>query len=202
VFSVNWDAWREVGMAVNTPVSGALQVTRDLSLKVGIAPGEGIEAFHRILGAGLTQVMVFTMDIRHDLLKMRLGRSKGATVDNTGETPAEAALAAAPGPGGDLERTVAEVWERILGRKGIAAGDNFFELGGDSLTALQVIALLKSRLGREVSVVTFYEAPTVALLARALRNGSEETPVAATEVEERAGTRLEMMQRRREKRAA
>ena len=56
--------------------------------------------------------------------------------------------------------------EKVLGRKNIGADDNFFELGGDSLTALQVMALLKTVLGREVPIVTFYEAPTVAVLAR------------------------------------
>jgi NAD(P)-dependent dehydrogenase (short-subunit alcohol dehydrogenase family) len=35
--SVNWDAWREVGMAVNTAVP-ARSRPRELSLKVGIAP--------------------------------------------------------------------------------------------------------------------------------------------------------------------
>ncbi|HKC12748.1 MAG TPA: hypothetical protein VKI41_12015, partial [Vicinamibacteria bacterium] len=64
-----------------------------------------------------------------------------------------------------------------------------------------VIGLLKSQLGREISIVTFYEAPTVGLLARALKEGSDETPAAVEELE-RAGTRLEMMQRRREKRGA
>jgi hypothetical protein len=40
----------------------------------------------------------------------------------------------------------------------------------------------------------------VALLARALADGAAEKPVALEEVEQRAGTRLELMQRRRQKR--
>jgi acyl carrier protein len=201
--SVNWDTWREVGMAVNTPVSGAMQLRREFNLKVGISPAEGAEALDRILAAGLPQIAVFTMDMR-PLLWQAQTRRTAAKAD-----AAEAALAVdeAPAPAGeglasDLERTIADSWERILGRKSIGVNDNFFELGGDSLTALQVIGLLKMRLQREIPIVTFYEAPTVGLLARALGEKPEEKPVALDEVEQRAGTRLELMQRRRRLREA
>ena len=48
----------------------------------------------------------------------------------------------------------------------------------------------------------FYEAPTVGLLARALRAPEAETPTALENVEQRAESRLERMQRRRESRPA
>jgi len=188
-------------MAVKTPVSGPLQATRDFNLKVGIAPAEGVDALGRILAADLPQVAVFTMDIRPALFQAQRQRTA---------TPAGGTLAAASdgGPGvaaesglaDDMARVVANAWEQILGRTQIGENDNFFELGGDSLTALQVIALLKARLGREIPIVTFYEAPTVGLLARALDEKPEEKPVVLEEVEQRAGTRLEMMQRRRRQR--
>jgi hypothetical protein len=61
------------------------------------------------------------------------------------------------------------------------------------------VALLRAASGRDVPIAAFYGAPTVALLARALgaEPGAEEAPVTLGEVEQRAGTRLEMMQRRR-----
>ena len=111
-------------------------------------------------------------------------------------------LAVEPGLVGDMDRIVADTWAQTLGRTHIGVNDNFFELGGDSLTALQVISLLKVRLGREIPIVMFYEAPTVGLLARALGQKAEEKPVVLEEVEQRAGTRLEMMQRRRRQREA
>jgi acyl carrier protein len=201
--SVNWDAWREVGMAVNTFVPGALQAQRDFSLKVGISPAEGIDALGRILATGMPQVAVFTMDIRPGLLHALLrGKATKTAVAEVGAAP-ESETAAGPAEHGlasDLERTVAEVWQRILGRKQIGVNDNFFELGGDSLTALQVIALLKAHLGRDIPIVTFYEAPTVGLLARALGNAAPAKAVVLDDVEQRAGTRLELMQRRRQKR--
>jgi NAD(P)-dependent dehydrogenase (short-subunit alcohol dehydrogenase family)/acyl carrier protein len=206
VVSVNWDAWREVGMAVKTPVTGVLQLVRDVQLKVGISPEEGVEAFLRVLGSGLPRVAVFTMDLRPALAKRFLGergRANGKAAEEEGAIPPESAEAPAPDAGaGEVERVVAQAWEKVLGRKSVGADDNFFDLGGDSLTALQVIALLKARLGRELPIVTFFESPTVALLAKALAaKREEEEPAALAEVEQRAATRLDLMQRRRQARS-
>jgi acyl transferase domain-containing protein/acyl carrier protein len=211
VVSVNWDAWKEVGMAVNTPVSGPLQVLRDFQLKLGISAGEGVDAFNRILATRLSQVAVFTMDLRPSLARQALGRAPAVPLASVAAAadsgPAAAAGVAEPaaegeGLGGELERLVAQSWETVLGRRNIGPDDNFFELGGDSLTALQAIAALKARLGREIPIVKFYESPTVAQLAKALAPEREETAEEAiAEVGERAATRRDLMQRRRQQRS-
>src|SRR4029453_13381451 len=131
----------------------------------------------------------------------RRGREGGGAGGGGRAPPPPPAPGAEPGAN-DMERLVAWSWERVLGRHGIGADDNFFELGGDSLTALQVTALLKSRLGREVPIVIFYESPTVAQLAKALAPVREEkAEVVVEEVGQRAASRLDMMQRRRQARA-
>jgi NAD(P)-dependent dehydrogenase (short-subunit alcohol dehydrogenase family)/acyl carrier protein len=207
--SINWDAWKEVGMAVNTPVSGPLKQARDMSLKLGIGSRDGVEAFHRVLSAGLPQVAVFTMDLMPRLLNRFVNRKRkeeaaAAKPEDGGEAVAAAARTGEPLAGGELERAIIESWRKVLGRDHIGVNDNFFELGGDSLVALQAVALLKASLGRDVPIVTFYAAPTAAGLARALGAETAEAaaPVELGEVEQRAETRLEMMQRRRRLRTA
>ncbi len=84
-------------MAVNTAVSGALQASRDFSLKVGISSAEGVDALERILAAGLPQVAVFTMDVRPGLLQAhapeggharpRAAREAAAAVAGRGPPP-------------------------------------------------------------------------------------------------------------------
>jgi acyl transferase domain-containing protein len=202
VVSVNWDAWREVGMAVNTPVSGVLQTLREFTLKVGIGSAEGVDALGRILASGLPQVAVFTMDLRPILFRTQLRRRTTPPAMEAEAESRDTAQASQEVAGNDLERVVIEAWEQALGRSNIGVNDNFFELGGDSLTALQVVSRLKARLGREIPIVIFYEAPTVGLLARALADGQAEKTVALDDVEHRAGTRLDMMQKRRQKRIA
>ena len=63
---------------------------------------------------------------------------------------------------------VARSWERALGVAPIDPHDNFFDLGGESITALQICADLHKRIGREIAVTLFFEAPTIATMAAAL----------------------------------
>jgi acyl carrier protein len=97
----------------------------------------------------------------------------------------------------DVERAIRDIWAEVLGRRP-GVNDNFFELGGDSMTAIQVTALMKARLGREITLVKLYEMPTISLLAQALGAESAADHVEALAgVDRRAETRLESMQRRR-----
>jgi acyl carrier protein len=152
---------------------------------------------------------VFTTEIMPRLLnrftpKPETPAEEGATAAEAppASEPAARAKGAAPAKG-ELEELISESWRRVLGHRTIDVNDNFFELGGDSLMALQAVSLLKARLGREVPIVAFYEAPTVARLAKVLGTEAraEQPVVELGEVGRRADTRLEMMQRRRRARA-
>jgi FkbM family methyltransferase len=68
-------------------------------------------------------------------------------------------------PGSELERSLAGIWQGVLEIDNIGIDDNFFDLGGTSLSGLQVVKEIKSRLGVELSPVALFEAPTVRTLA-------------------------------------
>ncbi|GAA1691482.1 hypothetical protein GCM10009745_41020 [Kribbella yunnanensis] len=78
--------------------------------------------------------------------------------------PSLAAAYRAPGSAGEL--SLAGVWERVLGVRGIGVSDNFFALGGDSIRALGVIAAA-ARAGIVFDLATLFAHPTIAELARA-----------------------------------
>ncbi len=69
------------------------------------------------------------------------------------------------GPRTRAERTIAEIWSRVLGMDAIGVDDDFFELGGHSLQAAQVIAEVRQAFEVEVGVRALFEAPTIARLA-------------------------------------
>lgn len=71
-------------------------------------------------------------------------------------------------PRSDLERTLVEIWERVLEVDSVGIDDNFFDLGGTSLSGLQVVQEIESQLGVELSPVALFEAPTVRTMARVL----------------------------------
>jgi acyl transferase domain-containing protein len=64
VCSIDWDTWREAGMAASVRLPGALQALRDESLRFGIGNDEGVEVLERVLASGLAQVVVSTREPR------------------------------------------------------------------------------------------------------------------------------------------
>jgi amino acid adenylation domain-containing protein len=71
-------------------------------------------------------------------------------------------------PRNATEATLAGIWAQLLGVAAVGVHDNFFELGGHSLLALQVLSRVHAATRVEVSLVTFFEAPTVAEVAHAV----------------------------------
>jgi len=68
-------------------------------------------------------------------------------------------------PATELERTLAQLFERVLGRQGIGVTDDFFALGGDSLLAGRLAGLVRGTWGVSMSVRAVFETPTVRDLA-------------------------------------
>ena len=83
------------------------------------------------------------------------------TIDEPGAAAPEAF-------GSTFEAALADIWRNVLGRRHIGRNDNFFEIGGTSLKAVQMVATIKAKLNQNLSIVTLFECPTVALLAAKL----------------------------------
>jgi amino acid adenylation domain-containing protein len=72
-------------------------------------------------------------------------------------------------PRAGLERTIALVWEAVLGVENIGATDNFFDLGGHSLLAVKLRSSLRDALARDIPIVDIFRYPTIRSLAGSLR---------------------------------
>src|SRR5262249_20299950 len=70
-----------------------------------------------------------------------------------------------------IEDKVASIWSEVLGVTHVGAFDSFFELGGHSLRATQIVSRLRDAFGIELSLASFFAAPTVAGLAGLVANG-------------------------------
>jgi acyl carrier protein len=71
-------------------------------------------------------------------------------------------------PDNEMEKTIAKIWQDILGLDKIGRDDTFIELGGNSLLAIQTIANIVDVLEVELSAQVFYDNPTVKGLAEAV----------------------------------
>ncbi len=71
-------------------------------------------------------------------------------------------------PKGEVERTLAGIWQELLGLEQVRIDDNFFDLGGSSLIALRLFAQIEKKFARKLPLATLLEAPTVKQLAGVL----------------------------------
>jgi non-ribosomal peptide synthetase component F/thioesterase domain-containing protein/acyl carrier protein len=69
----------------------------------------------------------------------------------------------------DIEQNLTDIWEDLLGIHPIGVQDNFFSLGGHSLLAVRLFTQIEQKLGKILPLSTLLQAPTIELLASALR---------------------------------
>jgi NAD(P)-dependent dehydrogenase (short-subunit alcohol dehydrogenase family) len=171
--SIDWDAWQEVGMAVNTQVPREIQAARLASLQTAIRPAEGVEVFRRVLAARLPQVLVVTRDVLHSS-----NRLVESAADLLGSPTTVLGDAAAPhgherpdlqtaflAPQNEVERTIAKIWQEALGQSQIGLDDNFFELGGHSLVATSILSRVRNAFNIGLPLRVIFETPTVRSLS-------------------------------------
>ena len=72
-------------------------------------------------------------------------------------------------PRDNLERQLANIWEKILDVKTVGVEDSFFELGGHSLLAVRLFAQIENRFGKRLPLAALFQAPTIEQLANVLR---------------------------------
>ena len=79
-------------------------------------------------------------------------------------------------PRDEIERVVANAFEKVLGVHDIGVNDDFFDLGGSSLAALRLVAMLDSAFAKSLPLASLYEHTSVARLAERLRGLASSTP--------------------------
>jgi amino acid adenylation domain-containing protein len=68
-------------------------------------------------------------------------------------------------PPGETEKTIAEIWKKVLKIEEAGPEDRFFDLGGHSLLIPQVRTELKNAFGVSLPIVEFFQHPTIRALA-------------------------------------
>lgn len=143
----------------------------------GAAPSpEGLLAF---LAASMPEyqvpVAVLTLDSLPVTANGKLDRS---ALPDPGTTAAGRGRA----PRTPQEEVLARLFSEVLGVDGVGVDDDFFALGGHSLTALRLAGRTRAALGSELRVKDLFSAPTVASLARTLRDREEPRPALTARV--------------------
>ena len=86
--------------------------------------------------------------------------------ERLGVTAQADVLAAAPGtfvpPGTEVEKLLAQMWCEVLGLTEVSVQARFLDLGGDSILATKLVARLRDTLHIDLTLLDFFDAPTVA----------------------------------------
>ncbi|HEX3126519.1 MAG TPA: SDR family NAD(P)-dependent oxidoreductase, partial [Thermoanaerobaculia bacterium] len=177
--SVNWDSWR---VRQETREAEAMGLESSLA-ELAMNAEEGLEAFRRVLASDAGPQWTHSTGDLHARLDQWIFRtSLRAEKKAPGVLYSRPSLQTAYVPvSNDAERTIARIWQEVLGIDRIGVHDNYFDLGGTSLNGIQLVAELQKAFEVEVSAALLLEAPTVAELARRLSPQAE--PLRAAPVE-------------------
>ncbi len=162
--SVNWDSWKTEG-AEQTPA------LRSALTELDILPEEGSEAFHRILSAWpAPRLIVSTGDLQTRINQwVKPGYLRNTEISYSEISTAQYDRPNLPNvyvaPGNEIEQTLVDIWQKILGLKQIGIHDDFFKLGGHSLLGTRIISRLQEAFKVSLPIRSLFEAPTVAEMA-------------------------------------
>jgi non-ribosomal peptide synthase protein (TIGR01720 family) len=169
VTTINWDTWREVGMAVQIAKTEDGK-EREVLPALGLTTSQGIDIFSRILTSDATQVMVAIRGVDAAASDDRRSSSPvQATATDDRDSPSRAhprpdLQTTYEAPRSDAERSLTRIWQDVLGIEPIGIHDNYYELGGDSVGGIQVVAKA-NQAGLAISIKHILQHQTIAELA-------------------------------------
>lgn len=135
--SINWDVWREAGMALRAPLSDA---RHQAHLSVGLTVDDGKRLFARAVGLQLPQLLVSTTDLDESRVFYAAPAASAASVADFGRATDTAA--------GLLTERLSE-W---VGVDQLDPDVPLYDLGADSLTMLDLISEVKRHFGVELEL--------------------------------------------------
>ncbi|WP_248796632.1 amino acid adenylation domain-containing protein [Pseudomonas sp. MWU13-2105] len=145
------------------PLAGGTQLVGYLVAEQAADPASLRQQVKTLLQGRLPDYMVPT----HLLLLPRLPLTPSGKLDRKAlPLPDPSQLQARyRAPQGEIERSLAEIWEQVLRVPRVGLDDHFFELGGHSLLAAQVSARIKARLAVSLPLRSLFEHPVLGDLA-------------------------------------
>ncbi len=161
VVAINWNTWRDVGMAFDAAQNGKFTF---LGHGNDISPKQGQFFFLEALFGEESEVAVSKIPIRRK-------EAKQLSIDKTPHMPvAHQKLhnVQYKAPTRDIECKLVQLWQDALGIKNIGIRDDFFSLGGHSLNALSLIQKINKTFNSSLPPTQLYRTSTIEKLSDVL----------------------------------
>jgi acyl transferase domain-containing protein/thioesterase domain-containing protein/acyl carrier protein len=138
----------------------------------GITPREGLAALSRLLAADLPPEAIVSSMRVEDLM------GQAEALSRTNRSGGDAARFSRPELDSDYapprdatEKTLAELWAKLLGVEGVGIRDSFFDLGGHSLIAVRLFNEIGDKFKVDLPMSVLMQSPTIEALATLVRGG-------------------------------
>ena len=166
-FTINWPAFREVGMAVRTTAN----LTGDAALMKEMADNsftvaEGAAALLNVINNRRHHRVAISKRAFSDRLALAIEDSNSVVI-----AKASAGQSIEHSSGNSEEDKMLEIWRQQFGNDELDLDVDYFELGGDSLMAVGMISAIESRFGTMLPISHLINSPTPRKLMKKLGLG-------------------------------
>ena len=155
--SMNWQAWRNVGMAA---ASKTLLLSLDESNSTD--PADGCLLFEKIINADLNQVIISNEDL--NLYKAPKADSISTSQNNEILDEDQS----------DISVKLHELWCQTLGVSKIGLDEDFYDLGGHSLLAISLLAKIRAKFNIKIPSTTLFKIRTIRSLSTVIESYTQE----------------------------
>jgi acyl-CoA synthetase (AMP-forming)/AMP-acid ligase II/acyl carrier protein len=118
----------------------------------------------------------------------RIGLAKKLGLPTVGDAPG-VEVTPYVAPRTPIEATIAGLWRQVLKTAQVGIHDRFLDLGGDSILATMLVSRIRDVLRVELSLIDFFDAPTVEQQARIVQDTLVRGDAAAGDSMKKAGAR-------------
>ncbi|WP_054749643.1 SDR family oxidoreductase [Ruminiclostridium josui] len=185
--TINWVAWKEIGMAVEKGF------TADTTFKA-ITTKKAMDCFDKVFHRDISRVLIGELnfesnmaallekapfelsdDIKHKLKESAKQRALLKEQNVSNNRPNVRLKGKETNQYSKIEQQIAEVCMAVLGFKEIDIYDNFFDLGADSIALSQMFKELDKYFPNMLSVTKVFAYPSISALAKYLSEQLDES---------------------------
>ncbi|HLP62490.1 MAG TPA: amino acid adenylation domain-containing protein, partial [Candidatus Deferrimicrobium sp.] len=174
----NYPAIKEVVLSVREEASGGKYICAYITTKTGISFSE----LRNYLAAHLPDYMIPSYFVNLEKIPLTVhGKVNRDALPEPGANSLKDNAEYRP-PQTAVEKKLAEIWEKVLGRMNIGINENFFQVGGDSIKSIQIISRLNSA-GYKLEMKDLFQYPTISELAphvKKLKHTPDQTVISGT----------------------
>ncbi|CDZ78479.1 Polyketide synthase PksJ [Legionella massiliensis] len=156
--SMNWQAWRDVGMAAESETK-----LFSLNESNSYTAREAVILFEKIVNSDLNQVIISKSDPN----KLHI------SINSLAKDPLPSIESSVDDNG--ITSLVLQIWRDILGINDIGLDDDFYELGGHSLLAITLLAKIKKQFNTKIPTAALFEAKTIRSLSELIQTYTQQS---------------------------